>query len=60
MSADGSYKTFRIELSQSEPPCLPYLGVYLRDLTYFEEDGGTHNANDANLINFKQRKNVFR
>jgi len=56
MSADGSYKHFRTELSQSDQPCIPYLGVYLRDLTYFDEDGG--NA-EKNLINFKQRKNIY-
>jgi hypothetical protein len=56
MSADGSYKDYRNELAASEPPCLPYLGVYLRDLTYFDDDS----SSDSNLINFKQRKNIYR
>lgn len=30
-------------------------GIYLRDLTYFDEGGG----GDDGLINFKNRKNVY-
>lgn len=55
MSADRSYNMYRAELSSVQPPCIPYLGIYLRDLTYFEEGG----ASDNGLINFKSKKNVY-
>jgi len=56
MSADGSYKAYRAEIQALEHPFLPYLGICLRDLVYWFEDGG---SGDSTLINFKQRKNVY-
>jgi hypothetical protein len=56
MTADGSYATYRHELAGAQPPCIPYIGIYLRDLTYFEEGGGS--AGEG-LINFKKKKNVY-
>ena len=55
MSADGSYNAYRLELGAATPPCIPYLGVYLRDLTYFDEGGGGSDG----MINFKSKKNVY-
>eukprot|EP01113_Clastostelium_recurvatum_P051273 TRINITY_DN991_c0_g1_i9.p1 TRINITY_DN991_c0_g1~~TRINITY_DN991_c0_g1_i9.p1 ORF type:complete len:1470 (+),score=411.21 TRINITY_DN991_c0_g1_i9:4947-9356(+) len=33
----GSFKSYREALSKSQPPCLPYLGTYLTDLTFMED-----------------------
>eukprot|EP00029_Vermamoeba_vermiformis_P008300 TRINITY_DN383_c0_g2_i1.p1 TRINITY_DN383_c0_g2~~TRINITY_DN383_c0_g2_i1.p1 ORF type:complete len:815 (+),score=196.28 TRINITY_DN383_c0_g2_i1:83-2527(+) len=58
MKADFSYKSYREELAQAQAPCIPYIGIYLRDLTYFEE-GGNNAQIDPSLINFKKNKNVY-
>lgn len=56
MSPDGNYTKFRKFLhSQISPPCIPYLGVYLTDLTFLE-DGNPDNV--AELINFDKRRRV--
>eukprot|EP01095_Lingulamoeba_sp_RSL-Kostka_P015181 TRINITY_DN689_c1_g2_i1.p1 TRINITY_DN689_c1_g2~~TRINITY_DN689_c1_g2_i1.p1 ORF type:complete len:611 (+),score=170.69 TRINITY_DN689_c1_g2_i1:46-1833(+) len=53
LSQNQSYKTYRELLSTVSPPCIPFLGVYLTDLTFVEE-GNTDKIND--LINFKKRQ----
>jgi hypothetical protein len=44
-------------LSQSAPPCIPYLGVHLSDLTFIE-DGNPDTI--RGLINFTKRRFLFR
>eukprot|EP01105_Mastigella_eilhardi_P018092 TRINITY_DN417_c0_g2_i3.p1 TRINITY_DN417_c0_g2~~TRINITY_DN417_c0_g2_i3.p1 ORF type:complete len:216 (-),score=75.40 TRINITY_DN417_c0_g2_i3:59-706(-) len=58
MSPTGSYKSYR-HIMQNMPSCpaLPYLGVYLTDLTFIE-DG---NVNEVNgMINFEKRTLVHK
>jgi len=33
----NNYKKFRESITQVNPPCLPYIGIYLTDLTFIEE-----------------------
>jgi len=37
MSVDQSYKIYRESLKVSNPPCIPYLGTHLSDLTFIDE-----------------------
>lgn len=37
MSSEKSFSRYRNALKLSEPPCIPYLGVFLRDLLYIDE-----------------------
>jgi len=59
MSYDGSYKNYRKRLNEAHLPCIPYLGIYLRDLTYLESTD-SKGANDLveKGVNFKQKKQV--
>ena len=37
LSKEANWKKFREVLAQCDPPCIPYLGVYLTDLTFIED-----------------------
>lgn len=56
MSRDKSYKLFRAVLRAVNPPCIPYLGMYLTDLTFIEE-GNPNNLQDGS-INFTKRQRL--
>jgi len=56
MNPDGAYHHYRDALHTADPPCLPYLGVYLTDLTFIE-DGNKDFLNG--LINFRKRQLVY-
>jgi hypothetical protein len=53
MSAEGSYKHYRSVIHRAKPPLVPYIGVYLADLTFI--DDGNPNYFE-NLINFSKRR----
>lgn len=57
MSSKSSYKEYRETLKRVGPPKIPYLGVYLSDLTFIE-DGNPNNI--GHLINFHKRRLVHR
>ena len=54
MSHSSSYKVYRNTLHSECMPCLPYIGVYLTDLTFIED--GNPDLVAGNLINFQVRK----
>ncbi|KAJ6225986.1 ras guanine nucleotide exchange factor i-related [Anaeramoeba flamelloides] len=56
MASDQSYKQYRKLLHNANPPCVPYLGVYLTDLTFIE-DGNPDKI--EKLINFSKRRLVY-
>lgn len=63
MSSESSFKVYRHRLAASDPPCIPYLGVYLTDLTFMDENPDNITVETSNgpvsLINFAKRKMVY-
>ncbi|KAJ3444236.1 ras guanine nucleotide exchange factor i-related [Anaeramoeba flamelloides] len=56
LSSQASYSKYRNSLRQVNPPCIPYLGTYLTDLTFIEE--GNNDLTNG-LINFTKRRLCF-
>ncbi|KAJ6251331.1 guanine nucleotide exchange factor [Anaeramoeba flamelloides] len=56
MSGDGSFYNYRQLIGTIKPPCVPYLGIYLTDLTFIED--GNYDFKNG-LINFSKRKLVY-
>jgi len=54
--SQDNYKTLRNSLRTLTPPCIPYLGMYLTDLTFIED--GNVDENQDGLINFNKRKMI--
>jgi len=63
MAHDLSFRTYRDELKNADPPCLPYLGVHLTDLTFMDENPDyvttETSQGPVSLINFAKRKMVY-
>ena len=55
-SSEGRFKNMREAVHRCDPPCIPYLGMYLSDLTFIEE--GTPNMTEENLINYSKMRMV--
>eukprot|EP01133_Synstelium_polycarpum_P008966 gene8966-10516_t len=53
MSMEGSFKCFRSIIKEIIPPCIPYLGVYLKDLTFIED--GNADCMEG-LVNWGKKK----
>eukprot|EP00095_Tigriopus_kingsejongensis_P007206 maker-scaffold192_size271026-snap-gene-1.25 protein:Tk07206 transcript:maker-scaffold192_size271026-snap-gene-1.25-mRNA-1 annotation:"ras-specific guanine nucleotide-releasing factor 1-like" len=56
VSSDGRFRNLRDALHRTDPPCIPYLGMYLSDLTFIEE--GTPNFTDNHLLNFAKMRMI--
>ena len=54
LSHKFSYREYRDHLHNINPPCVPYMGVYLTDLTFMMD--GNPDFVDGGLINFKKRR----
>jgi len=58
----SNYKGYRQLLKTISPPCIPYLGVYLTDLTFVEEGNldfiSTTKTNEK-IINWQKRKLIY-
>lgn len=56
VSHSRNYAEYRATLRHAQPPCLPFLGVYLTDITFCHEGNPTHRNSPLDpslrLINF--------
>ncbi|XP_028317842.1 ras-specific guanine nucleotide-releasing factor 2 [Gouania willdenowi] len=56
VSSEGRFKNLRETLKNCNPPCVPYLGMYLTDLAFIEE--GTPNFTQEGLVNFSKMRMI--
>lgn len=54
--SDGRFRAMREALHRCDPPCIPYLGMYLTDLSFIEE--GTPDFTPEGLLNFSKMRMV--
>ncbi|XP_031638575.1 ras-specific guanine nucleotide-releasing factor 2-like isoform X2 [Contarinia nasturtii] len=52
--SDGRFRSMREALHCCDPPCIPYLGMYLTDLSFIEE--GTPDFTPDGLLNFSKMR----
>lgn len=57
VSTDGRFRNLRDALHRCDPPCIPYLGMYLTDLSFIEE--GTPDFTEDGLLNFSKMRMVL-
>ena len=55
LSRDNNFANFRKALHKIQPPALPYLGVYLTDMTFVDQ-GNPDQLTGTQLINFHKRR----
>lgn len=61
MDTTGSYSNYRKAVSTADPPIVPYLGVYLTDLTFIEDGNSDYlkvKCDRDNIINFDKLRKV--
>lgn len=54
--SDGRFRAMREALHRCDPACIPYLGMYLTDLSFIEE--GTPDFTPDGLLNFSKMRMV--
>ncbi|ORX99639.1 ras GEF [Basidiobolus meristosporus CBS 931.73] len=55
MNSTKNFGEYREELHSANPPCVPFLGLYLTDLTFVEDGNPDHVPNHPHLINIAKR-----
>ncbi|CAG8528266.1 3951_t:CDS:10 [Paraglomus brasilianum] len=55
MNSTKNFLDYRAQLHSVNPPCVPFLGVYLTDLTFIEDGNPNVLKKNRNLINFSKR-----
>ncbi|GAA5805684.1 hypothetical protein HPULCUR_011207 [Helicostylum pulchrum] len=55
MGANRNFTEYRLIVHSVNPPCIPFLGIYLQDLTFIEDGNPDFLRKSNNLINFAKR-----
>lgn len=56
VSTDSRFRNMREAINRCDPPSIPYVGMYLTDLSFIEE--GTPNVSPDGLLNFSKMRMV--
>lgn len=59
-AGQGNFKQYRDTLKMCVPPCVPYLGVYLTDLTFLNEGNPDFLDADKTMINVQKMMKISR
>lgn len=60
VSSQGSFKTARTKMMCVRPPCIPYIGIYLTDLTFIEDGNQKFVGGKINFYKCMLFANVIR
>ncbi|CEP09488.1 hypothetical protein [Parasitella parasitica] len=55
MGANRNFMEYRDLIHSINPPCIPFLGIYLQDLTFIEDGNANELKQSKDLINFAKR-----
>ncbi|KAI8641390.1 ras guanine nucleotide exchange factor domain-containing protein [Parasitella parasitica] len=55
MGSNKNFSEYRNMIHNVNPPCIPFLGIYLQDLTFIEDGNANFLKKSKNLINFAKR-----
>lgn len=55
MGANKNFTEYRDIIHKINPPCIPFLGIYLQDLTFIEDGNSNYLKKSKHLINFAKR-----
>ncbi|KAG1148339.1 hypothetical protein G6F37_004035 [Rhizopus arrhizus] len=58
LGANRNFVEYREIIHSVNPPCIPFLGIYLQDLTFIEDGNPDFLRKSNNLINFAKRQKV--
>lgn len=56
MQSSKNFSDYRDMIHKLNPPCVPFLGVYLTDLTFIEDGNPNRLRADERLVNFGKRQ----
>lgn len=51
MDRENNFMTYRQQLKMVEPPCVPFIGLFLTDITFIKQ-GNVEKVGQGRLINF--------
>jgi son of sevenless-like protein len=55
LNANRNFTEYRSIIHSVNPPCIPFLGIYLQDLTFIEDGNSDYLKTSKDLINFAKR-----
>jgi son of sevenless-like protein len=60
ISRDKNFAEIRTKIKNVKPPCIPYIGLYLTDLTFIEEDNAKYVNGKINFVKCQHFAGVIR